>query len=232
MPFTVITDHASLKWLMLLKDRTGRLARWSLQLQSFDFAIEHRKGSENVVADTLSRYVEEIETAEIPWLEMETTEFESPEYIDLLESVEKNQDKLPDLRIENGIVFKRTHFEQDDEEMKWKLWVPVSSSLIEKAHCPEIVAHGGVTKTLHRLRQFYFWPRMTLQVRKFIRSCTICKESKSTNQQLRSTIGKEVITESPFQKIYIDFLGKYPRSKGRKRVHFYRRRSFQQIHIT
>lgn len=55
MNFTVITDHASLKWLMSLKDLSGRLARWSLQLQNFDFSIEHRKGSDNIVADTLSR---------------------------------------------------------------------------------------------------------------------------------------------------------------------------------
>lgn len=55
MTFTIITDHASLKWLMGQKDLTGRLARWSLKLQIFDFKIEHRKGSANVVPDTLSR---------------------------------------------------------------------------------------------------------------------------------------------------------------------------------
>ncbi|EDW38963.1 GL13831 [Drosophila persimilis] len=38
----------------------GRLARWSLQLQRFDFVIEHRKGVENIVADTLSRCIEEV----------------------------------------------------------------------------------------------------------------------------------------------------------------------------
>nr|XP_041631159.1 uncharacterized protein LOC121502206 [Drosophila kikkawai] len=59
MPFTVITDHASLKWLMTMKDLSGRLARWSLRLQSFDFETSHRKGADNVVADTLSRCVEE-----------------------------------------------------------------------------------------------------------------------------------------------------------------------------
>lgn len=54
--FTVITDHSSLKWLMSHRDLSGRLSRWSLHLQSFDFVIEHRKGKLNVVPDTLSRY--------------------------------------------------------------------------------------------------------------------------------------------------------------------------------
>lgn len=43
MPFSVITDHNSLKWLMSTKDLSGRLARWSLYLQSFNFAIEQGK---------------------------------------------------------------------------------------------------------------------------------------------------------------------------------------------
>ncbi|KAH8303901.1 hypothetical protein KR044_006968 [Drosophila immigrans] len=37
------------------KDLSGRLARWAIKLQGFEFTIQHRKGSENVVADTLSR---------------------------------------------------------------------------------------------------------------------------------------------------------------------------------
>ena len=68
MPFTIITDHASLKWLMTLKDLNGRLARWSLQLQIFDFQIEHRRGSENIVADMLSRVPQQFVDEVIFWI--------------------------------------------------------------------------------------------------------------------------------------------------------------------
>lgn len=53
--FVVITDHSSLQWLMGQKDLSGRLARWSLKLQGYNFHIEHRKGKDNIVPDALSR---------------------------------------------------------------------------------------------------------------------------------------------------------------------------------
>jgi len=54
-PFTVRTDHAALKWLMTLKEPTGRRARWLEQLAELDFTVEHRPGRQHVNADALSR---------------------------------------------------------------------------------------------------------------------------------------------------------------------------------
>lgn len=221
MKFTIITDHASLKWLMSLKDLSGRLARWSLQLQAYDFSIEHRKGSENVVADTLSRMsvesdviVEELCDDNI--LDFETTAFESEEYVELRNTIQQNQDRLPDLKIDNDKIYVRTkNFEQEMMEFEWKLWIPqdITYVLIEKAHIYGSSVHDGITKTLKRLKTYFYWPKMSSQVRQFIQNCTTCKETKSANQRMNPTIGNEVITERPFQKLYIDFLGKYPRSK-------------------
>ena len=53
--FYVHTDHGSLTWLMRVKDPTGRLARWALRLQQYDFEIIHRPGTANGNADALSR---------------------------------------------------------------------------------------------------------------------------------------------------------------------------------
>jgi hypothetical protein len=51
----IITDHAALKWLMSSPNLTGKLHRWALTLQEFDFTVQYRPGATNVVADALSR---------------------------------------------------------------------------------------------------------------------------------------------------------------------------------
>ena len=56
---TIITDHSSSRWLHMLKNPTGRLARWPMKLLAHDIRIEHRKGAEHRVSDALSRMFED-----------------------------------------------------------------------------------------------------------------------------------------------------------------------------
>ena len=51
----VLTDHNPLKYLYKVKNSNRRLMRWSLELQDYNSDIQHIKGKENVLADSLSR---------------------------------------------------------------------------------------------------------------------------------------------------------------------------------
>ena len=51
----VYTDPSAIKYLIEKKDAKPRLIRWVLLFQEFDLEIKGKKGSENQVADHLSR---------------------------------------------------------------------------------------------------------------------------------------------------------------------------------
>ena len=53
----VYTDHNPLTFLKTMKNKNQRLVRWSLAMQEYNLEIQHIPGSENVVADALSRCI-------------------------------------------------------------------------------------------------------------------------------------------------------------------------------
>lgn len=222
MPFKVVTDHASLKWLMTQKDLAGRLARWSLKLQAFDFTIEHRKGSANIVPDALSRmYVDEISADVSPALtiDLESPHFLSDDYSAIKADIQSYSNRFPDIKVDAPHIFVR-HFSRSTDNLDvgpfWRLWVPTElrQGLIMGAHDEPQSAHRGVGKTLERLKRHYFWPKMTKDIRDYVLNCSTCKEIKAPNFTLRPPMGLQVDVERPWQRVYVDFLGPYPRSKS------------------
>ncbi|CAG2241728.1 HACE1 [Mytilus edulis] len=71
--FTVYTDNITVRWIDTIKNIQGRLGRWALELQGYDFEIMHRPGKKNN-ADALSRReYEKIGPENFPQNEIEQT---------------------------------------------------------------------------------------------------------------------------------------------------------------
>lgn len=96
------------------------------------------------------------------------------------------------------------------------MWIPTKLRLdtIKRAHDTPTSAHGGMSKTIDMLRRNCYWPGMIKDVRNYIRNCDICKSTKSPNFIMKPPMGNQVVSVRPFQRLYIDLLGPYPRSKA------------------
>lgn len=202
--FQIITDHASLQWLIIQKELSGRLARWSLKLQAFDFTIVHRKGSEHVVPDALSRAysVDSLDTGDLFFgsVDLQDPEFYSSEYKDLIITVEQSKKLLPDISISDGYLYKKVSFTSGnplDDDNSWKLWIPnkLTENLIRISHNPPSCSHGGIAKTLNRLKRWYYWPNMALHVTAVVDACEVCKGTKASNTISRPPMGKQIIVD-------------------------------------
>lgn len=213
--FFVITDNSAVTWLQNFKDPTGRLARWTLKLQQYDFDICHRPGKLNKVADALSRIPVNKEVVEIQ--EIGKVPEVSEWYKVLFEKVEKSPAENPNHLIVNGKLYRRFVKKNGSNIPKelYKIVVPPENqiSVLKENHDDPTAAHLGYLKTLNRIKERYFWPQMAKSIREYVKSCDRCKAIKYPNITLVAPMGRSKEVSEPWQMVSIDLAGPFPRSK-------------------
>jgi len=235
--FEIVTDHCSLCYLLKTKDPQGKLARWALKLQPYDFTIIYKSGKKHMDADSLSRNPVNV----APPSDQETLDF-----VELLCAVsinnsntnivqsQKNDPKLnaiynavtnqnPDLMpkkfkitdftLKNNTLYK---INNDEDGRLWRLCIPVQMrrKIMTEIH-ENTLGHLGLFKTWSLIKARFFWPRMYYHVRKFVNGCLQCQLH---NKRTTLTPGPMQIMPppaTPFHRIGIDFQGPYPMTKNR-----------------
>lgn len=210
VPFTVITDHYSLVWLQNLQGPSGRLARWAVRLQQYDFKIVHRKGKNHIVPDTLSRSVPVIECLD------RSEKVKDKWYCRMVEGVTEQPLKYPQWRVTNGLLFKyiKTNFPELSHEDNWKQVVPREDrkKIVEEGHNPPTSGHMGVLKTFSRIAERFYWPKMKSDVAKFVRFCKICGAYKGEMKGPKGLMTPQPRALQPWEIISTDLIGPLPRS--------------------
>jgi hypothetical protein len=214
--FTVVTDCYALKWLHSLKDPLGRLGRWALRLQNFDFTIEHRPGKDNVVPDCLSRAIREVHTIAPDPLDQHVIGRDP--WFDLLsQEIRANPLRYPSFRLEGTKIFKKIaaqdHLSERTES--WKIVVPthLRRELLQRYHDEARTGgHLGVYKTYHKLRQQYTWPKMRSDAARYISKCRTCASVKVERRLPTGLMGTRPRITRPWQLVSADLFGPLPRS--------------------
>lgn len=214
--FQVVTDHYSLLWLHNLKEPQGRLARWALRLQPFDFTISHRKGKENVVPDLLSRTPnEEIETPKVSDLHF-PPDIADRWYMKMVTNVKEHSTDYPSWRVTDDKLWKYIPCSDrvDDDILTWKIVVPkeLRKSILYENHDAPTAGHLGVFKTYQRLKRYYYWPKMRMDIATYVKHCKTCQSIKTDPAKPTGLMGERRGVDTPWRMIAADLMGPFPRS--------------------
>ncbi|KAJ8707558.1 hypothetical protein PYW08_010810 [Mythimna loreyi] len=212
--FTVYTDHSALKWFLSLNNPTGRLARWGVRLSSFHFEIKHRRGSDNVVPDALSRAVpvsaistsDAIKTTNDSW------------YSNIYNGCINNPQNFQNFIVKNNKLFRLSKEKcQFTTEFSWKEVIPseLREQVIFENHSEPIAGHLGIFKTYRRLALRYYWPGMHKDVVNFVSACDKCLSHKIQNHTTLGEMGRPKCSQCsrPFQMLSIDLMGPLPTTR-------------------
>lgn len=225
--FTVRTDQKSIRELLSQTIQTPDQQRFLAKLLGYDFTIEYKSGKENVVADALSRAFEESkpenntkepaqETEQIYQLLLiitspisqimqqarEETQLK-PSLQQLKENIETQPGGLQDYLLSDGFI-----------KYKGRIVLAADSilkrSLLELHHTSVVGGHGGIRKTLYRLRQHFFWPHMKQEVIEFVQSCPICQAAKYQPLAPAGLLQPLPTPNAAWEDITMDFIVRLP----------------------
>ncbi|XP_058816375.1 uncharacterized protein LOC131679659 [Topomyia yanbarensis] len=200
--FTLITDSSALTHILSTKWKVGsRCSRWALNLQQFDMTVKHRKGKENVVPDALSRSIAAVQ--------------ESSWYASMSDKVARRPDDFVDFKIDDGKLFKFITVNDNpcDTRFEWKMIPPPTEvpNILRQYH--DDCFHPGYDKTLARIRQRFYWPKMAVEIRRYVQQCGMCKEVKASSVPVAPAMGNMKIATRPWQIVSADFIGPLPRTR-------------------
>ena len=188
----VYTDHAALKYLLSKKEAKPRLIRWVLLLQEFDIEIKDKKGSENVVADHLSRLVHDED--QIPLVETFPDEqlfglqVSEPWYADIVNFIVSKQ--IPDTmshahknklkRIVREYVWDDPYLWKHCADQLIRRCVPEheQNAILSFCHSQACGGHFGSKRTALKVLELgFFWPTLFKDAYAHCLTCDRCQRT-------------------------------------------------------
>ncbi|KAK3505767.1 hypothetical protein QTP70_020016, partial [Hemibagrus guttatus] len=197
-PFTVLTDHKNLEYLRAAKRLNPRQARWALFFTRFNFTISYWPGSKNTKVDALSRMFAPEESPETPEPILPENIFVSP--------ITWSEETLPPTS---------TSTYTPPGCLPGSQYIPRArrTALIHSAHTSLGTGHPGIHETLSLLKERFWWPNMTVDVRRYVQGCEGCAMSKDPRHLPAGKLLPLPVPSRPWSHLGVDFVTDLPTSR-------------------
>ena len=93
----------------------------------------------------------------------------------------------------------------------------LANAAIDNAHGTLLTGHGGIDKTVARIRQLYYWPSIIVDVKQRLAECPRCQKALKTSP-LGETLHPLPLCSEPNQRIHIDLFGPLKTTDGKAHV--------------
>ncbi len=199
VPFIVWTDHRNLEYIRSAKRLNARQARWALFFGRFEFSISYRPGSKNGKPDALSRQFGSTEGASSKEVILPHHCVVGAAVWGVEQTVKRALSHVTSPRAPEGALF-----------------VPEAARLavLRWGHSSKLAVHPGVRGTLAIIRQRFWWPTRERDIRRFVASCPVCAQTKSSNSPPAGFLRPLPIPSRPWSHIALDFVTGLPPSAG------------------
>uniref|UniRef100_A0A453NRI9 Reverse transcriptase n=1 Tax=Aegilops tauschii subsp. strangulata TaxID=200361 RepID=A0A453NRI9_AEGTS len=208
------TDQQSLKFITDQKITEGVQHKLMMKLLEFNFKIQYKKGSENRVADALSRLLPSCfaMSAVTPvWAEDLISSYQNdPVSQQLMEQLLLKQPSADsEYTIHAGII-----------RYKGKILVgnnaALRTKLIQALHSSPVGGHSGVRATYQRIKNIFHWPGLKQEVEKFTAACPICQRAKHEHCLQPGLLDPLPVADMAWQHVTMDFIEGLPNSQGKE----------------
>lgn len=211
-PFTLFTDHKPLTFAFQQKEDkcSPRQLRHLDYIGQFTTDIRHVKGTDNVVADALSRvHIDTIETpSNIDFQEIANHQKTDKELAEILSQPDTSSLVLQPLPMGDPAV----ELYCDVSTNRIRPFVPVVDrrKIFSSLHS---ISHPGIKATVKLVEERYVWPGMKADVRSWAKQCLSCQRSKVT-RHTQSKLGTFIPPNARFEHVHLDIVGPLPPSEG------------------
>lgn len=204
--FTIYTDHKPLVFAFKQKPEKCSPRQFNHLdfISQFSTDIRHVAGTQNVVADMLSR-VDQISTS-VDSTELATVQATDAELQRLL--ADSSSSGLVSVPFPEAMIY------CDVSRGTARPFVPVSlrRQVFEALHS---LSHPGPRASARLVAERYVWPSLRKDCITWAQSCIPCQRSKVTRHTV-SPLGNFATPTSRFEHIHIDLIGPLPVSEGHK----------------